>query len=65
MNFRQGRVANINVNLRKTQMTKPMMDLKELVEKSADANLLRDMIGFAAERLMELEVGAKTGADYH
>mgnify|MGYP006939817898 CR=1 FL=1 len=65
VNFRQGRVANINVNLRKTQMTKPMMDLKELVEKSADANLLRDMIGFAAERLMELEVGAKTGADYH
>ena len=46
-------------------MTKPMMDLKELVEKSADADLLRDMIGFAAERLMELEVGAKTGADYH
>ena len=30
-------------------MTKPMMDLKELVEKSADADLLRDMIGFAAE----------------
>ena len=45
-------------------MTKPMMDLKELVEKSADADLLREMIGFAAERLMELEVGAKTGADY-
>ena len=34
------------------------------VEKSADADLLREMIGFAAERLMELEVGAKTGADY-
>ncbi len=46
-------------------MTKPMMDLRELVEKSADADLLREMIGFAAERLMELEVGAKTGADYH
>lgn len=45
-------------------MTKPMMGLRALVEKSADADLLREMIGFAAERLMELEVGAKTGADY-
>ncbi len=45
-------------------MTKPTMDLRALVEKSADADLLREMIGFAAERLMELEVGAKTGADY-
>ena len=45
-------------------MTKPMMDLRALVEKSADANLLREMIGFAAERLMELEVGAKTNAEY-
>ena len=45
-------------------MTKPMMDLRALVEKSGDADLLREMIGFAAERLMELEVGAKTGTDY-
>lgn len=45
-------------------MTKPMMYLRSLVEKSADADLLREMTGFAAERLMELEVGAKTGADY-
>lgn len=45
-------------------MTKPMMYLRALVEKSADADLLREMTGFAAERLMELEVGAKTGADY-
>jgi len=45
-------------------MTKPMMDLRELVEKSGDADLLREMIGFAAERLMELEVGARTGAGY-
>ena len=45
-------------------MTKPMMDLRALLEKSGDADLLREMIGLAAERLMELEVGAKTGADY-
>lgn len=45
-------------------MTKPMMDLREIVEKSGDTDLLREMIGFAAERLMELEVGAKAGAGY-
>jgi transposase-like protein len=41
-----------------------MMDLRALAEKSADADPLREMIGFAAGRSMELEVGAKTGADH-
>jgi putative transposase len=45
-------------------MTDDMMNLRSLVEKSADADLLREMIGFAAEKLMALEVGAKTGAAY-
>ncbi len=45
-------------------MTKPMMDLHGLIEKSGDADLLKEMIAFAAERLMELEVSAHTGAAY-
>lgn len=45
-------------------MTNDMMHLQGLLEKSADADLLREMIGFASHRLMELEVEAKTGAGY-
>jgi len=43
-------------------MTEDMMALRGLMEKSGDSDLLREMIGFAATRLMELEVGGLTGA---
>jgi len=43
-------------------MTEDMMALRGLMEKSPDADFLRDMIGYAAQRLMELEVGGLTGA---
>src|SRR5438128_10675122 len=43
-------------------MTDEMMSLRTLLEKSSDADLLREMVGFAAQRLMELEVENLTGA---
>ena len=43
-------------------MTDAMMSLRTLLEKSSDADLLREMVGFAAQRLMELEVESLTGA---
>jgi putative transposase len=43
-------------------MTDDRVALLELIEKGADADLVREMLGFAAERLMEAEVRARTGA---
>ena len=43
-------------------MTDEMMNLRTLLEKSSDADLLREMIGFTAQRLMALEVEGLTGA---
>ena len=37
-------------------MTTPMIDLSDLIEKSTDGDWLREMIGFASQRLMDLEV---------
>ena len=45
-------------------MTDDKIALSTLLEKSSDASFLREMIGFAAERLMEIEVGGMTGAGY-
>jgi len=45
-------------------MTDEMMSLCALLEKSSDADLLREMVEFAAQRLMELEVEGLTGAGH-
>ena len=36
-------------------MTDERIALRELLEKGSDATFLREMIGFAAHRLMELD----------
>src|SRR5437879_12376505 len=45
-------------------MTTEMMSLRARLEKSAEVDLLREMIGFAAQRLMALEVEGLTGAGH-
>ena len=43
-------------------MTDEKMALQSLLEKTPDAEFLRRMIGFAAQRLMELDIESRTGA---
>jgi transposase-like protein len=43
-------------------MTDERMALIELIEKQADSDLVREMLAFAADRIMEVEVELRTGA---
>ena len=43
-------------------MTDERMALQSLLEKTPDAEFLRRMIGFAAQRLMELDIESRTGS---
>ena len=43
-------------------MTDDKIALRQLLEKGFDATFLREMIGFAAERLMQLETETLCGA---
>ena len=44
--------------------TNATMDLQALLEKTTDSDFLREMIGFTAQRLMDLEVEGLTGAPH-
>ncbi len=45
-------------------MTKPTIALTELVEKGADTDLLKQMIQFIAQRMMEFDVEGLCGAGF-
>src|SRR3546814_17033233 len=45
-------------------MTEDKIALRALLEKGSDATFLREMIGFAAQRLMELESESLCGAGH-
>jgi len=40
------------------------MALRTLLEKSSDTDVLREMLGFTAQRMMDLEAESLTGAPY-
>jgi hypothetical protein len=48
-------VSRRNLNLGTTRTTGDKIALRALLEKGSDTTFLREMIAFAAERLMELE----------
>lgn len=41
-----------------------MMNLRSFAEKTTDADVLREMIAFAAEWMKDIEVGALTGVGH-
>jgi len=45
-------------------MTKASIALSELAEKGADVDMLREMIQFISQRVMEMDVEARCGASY-
>jgi putative transposase len=50
------------LNQMEMTMTDERMALIDVIEKQADTDLVREMLAFAADRIMELEVELRTGA---
>jgi putative transposase len=57
-------VRPIHLDQKETTMTTATMALTELAEKGADIDVLRQMVQFMAQRLMELDVEGRCGAGY-
>jgi putative transposase len=57
-------VRPTNLSEGDSTMTTPTMALAELAEKGADVDVLRQMVQFMANRLMELDAEARCGAGY-
>ena len=54
--------SNTTLTLRRAKKTDDPITLRTLLEKTSDTDPLREMIGFSAERMLELEVQGLTGA---
>jgi putative transposase len=57
-------VRPTNLSEGDSTMTNATMALAELTEKGADIDVLRQMVQFMAQRLMELDVEGRCGAGY-
>ena len=58
-------VRPIHLDQKETTMTTATMALTELAEKGADIDVLRQMVQFMDQRLMELDVEGRCGAGYY
>jgi hypothetical protein len=57
-------VTTPDPELENTTMTKPSIALADLLEKGADADLLRQMIQHVAQRMMEMDAEGICAAAY-
>jgi hypothetical protein len=57
-------VRNTTLILEGNTMTNPTVALAELHEKGSDLDVLREMVQFMAQRLMDIDVEGRCGAGY-
>jgi transposase-like protein len=57
-------VRPIHLDLKEITMTTSTMALAELAEKGADVDVLRQMVQYMAQRLMEIDGEGRCGAGY-